>query len=373
MSIFLFLKQFVDMLYSWRWLDIAMVIIVLIMLAYQYLLLRPDFKKTLKAADVIVAALAVLCTVSFFRDITAYEAYIKVMSALLLYFMGRLYYDRILECDDALSISSYLIIYLNFIHRVITFGSGLLKVTNADGDLFFYDTDMAFAMILSFIFVAMFARNSIFKLITLVIICPYMVICSDAGIQMILFFFIALVLLMYIIEVALHNKAFAMVGMGILIVGVITAVVLVYLPLLTLDTSGTWHIFGNNSVLSVAHMETRYTEWQQVYDIRKPETLLEILFGMSFNTVLPLKSFYLKALYTTGIVGLLLGILLIVMTFISAYKGEERKSFYVTIMLAILMLGSGVTVNTMETTQMSWFVMLFAGMVISAEQVENKC
>jgi hypothetical protein len=366
MTIFLFIKQFVDLLYNWKWLDVAMVLLVLGMLGYQYLLVRPDIKKEFRTADAVVLGLVLLSTISFFRDVSAYQAYIKVMSAYLLYCMGRLYYDRILECDDALSLSSYLIVYINFIHRLVTFGAGFLQVRNADGDLYFYDTDMAYAMILAFIFIAMFARNSLFKLFTMVFVCPYMIICSDAGIQTILFFVIVLILLMYVLEVALKKKKAAMVGLGLLIAGLLVAVAFVYAPLLTKDTTGTWAIFGNNSALNVANMESRYADWQGVFDIRKPESVLEILFGISFNTHLPLMSLYLKAYYTVGVVGLLLGIALIVQVFVAASKGEDRKSFYITVMLAILMLGSGVTFNTMESVQMSWFMMLFAGMVISA-------
>ena len=369
MSVFLFLKQFVDLLYNWKWLDIVMVALAVMMLGYQFLLLRPDVKKEIRPADVVIILLGFLCTVSFLRDISAFEAYLKVMSAFLLYFMGRLYYDRILECDDALALSSYLIIYINFIHRVVTFGSGLFRVTNAGGDLYYYDTDMAYAMILAFIFVAMFARNSVFKLITLVFVCPYMIICSDAGIQTIMFIFIVLVLLMYVLEVALNKKAFAMIGMGVLIAGLLAVVTLIYLPMIFPGSQLARGIFGGGTILDMANMESRYSDWRLVYALGKPETLFENLFGVSFNTHLPLMSFYLKTLYTIGIAGFLLVIVLIMMSFIAASKGGERKSFYITVMLAILFLGSGVTFNTMESVQMSWFVMLFMGMVISAGRV----
>ncbi len=348
-----------------------MVILVIGMLFYQYLLVRPDIKKMMKAADVVVLLLALLSTVSFFRDVSAYQAYIKVLSAFLLYFMGRLYYDRLLECEDALSLSAYLIVYLNFIHRLITFGAGLFKVTNAQGDLYYYDTDLAYAMILAFIFIGMFARNSLFKFFTMFFVCTYMVFFSDAGIQMILFVAVALVMLMYVLEVALGKKTIAMALMGLLIAGLLACVVLVYLPLCTSDSSGTWALFGDSAVLDMTHMESRYAEWSQVFDIRKPQAIPEILFGLSFNTVMPLKSFYLKTYFATGAFGLVLGAVFMILTFMAARRGQERKSFYVTVMLAILMLGSGVTVNTMETTQMSWYVMLFAGMAVSAA-MENE-
>ena len=144
------------MFYAWKWLDVAMVILAVIMLAYQYLLVRPDLKSMVRAGDIAVVALIILSTVSFLKDISAYQAYFKVMSAFLMYFMGRLYYDRILECDDALALSSYLIVYINFIHRIVAFGTGIFRVTNAGGDFYYYDTDMAYAMILAFIFIAMF-------------------------------------------------------------------------------------------------------------------------------------------------------------------------------------------------------------------------
>lgn len=371
MSIFLFIKQFVDMLYKWQWLDVVMVLLVVAMLGYQYLLVRPDLKKEFRAADFVVMTMVILSTISFFRDVTAYQAYIKVMSAYLMYFMGRLYYDRILECDDALALSSYLVIYINFIHRLVVFGTKAIQVKNASGDFYYYDTDMAYAVVLAFIFVAMFSRNSVFKLVTLTLVCPYMVICSDAGIQAILLMVIAVVLLMYVLEVALNKKKLAMAGLGIIIIGLLAAVAIIYAPLLTQNTSGTWALFGGGTALDIANMESRYAEWRSVFEIRKPMGVLEILFGISFNTYQPLMSLYLKALYTLGVIGLVLGIGLIFQVFMAAYKGEDRKSFYVTVMLAILMLGSGVTFNTMESLQMSWFMMLFAGMVISASNIQT--
>ncbi|MCR5094036.1 MAG: hypothetical protein K6B72_08690 [Lachnospiraceae bacterium] len=367
MSVFLFLKPFVDLLYGFQWLDVAMVVLAVCMLFYQYLLVRPDVKKMFRAADAAVLLLVLCLTAAFLRDTATWQTYIKVLSAFLMYFMGRLYYDRILECGDALALSSYLIIYINFIHRILTFGSKLLQVTNADGDLYFYDTDLAYAMVLAFIFVSMFARNSVFKYVTLLLVCPYMIFWSDAGIQMVLFLAVVLVLVLYILEVALHRKTFAMIGMGALIAGLLLCVVFLYLPVFTGNASGITSLFGDNSILNVTHMETRYAEWQEVFAVRRPEGAAEVLFGLGLNTQLPLKSLYLKAFYSIGVLGAAMGVLLIIFAFHAANRTQERKSFYITMMLAILMLGSGVTFNTMETTQMSWFVMLFAGMVISSQ------
>ena len=87
-----------------------------------------------------------------------------------------------------------------------------------------------------------------------------------------------------------------------------------------------------------------------------------------------IQSLYLKIYYTLGYVGIGLSLLTSILYYVM--RVEDRKTFYLAVILAILLLGSGVTVNSMESTQMSWFPMLFAGMVISSVQAgegERKC
>ena len=54
MSFFLFIKQFVDMLYPYQILDYGMVILVILLLAYQIALVRPDFRSHFSITDAIV-------------------------------------------------------------------------------------------------------------------------------------------------------------------------------------------------------------------------------------------------------------------------------------------------------------------------------
>ena len=95
MTLFLFLKQIVDMLYQYRILDYMMVVWVVLLLLYQVALVRPDIRKNVTLADAIVILLAFLLTMTFVRSQSGYQIYFKVMSAFLIYFVGRIYYDRI--------------------------------------------------------------------------------------------------------------------------------------------------------------------------------------------------------------------------------------------------------------------------------------
>ena len=368
MAIFLFLKQFVDMFYQWKWCDVAMVIAVIPMLMYQFLLVRPDVKKMLKVPDVIIFILIALFTISFLKDTVSYREYIKVLSAFLLFFMGRLYYDRIQECNDALAISSYLIVYLNFFYRIVRFGAGLFSVSNADGDLYYYDTDMAYAMILAFVFIAMFAKKSVLKILTLVLVCPYMILFSDADIQKIIFALVLAVLALYFVDVALRKRAFAMTGMGILMVLSIMGVIALYLPLFDIHVPALDQVIYSIRIFNPGNMNSRYSEWKSVMDVNWPSDIAGYLFGIGMNTTLPLKSLYMKIIYSLGIAGIVLAGLLMIFVYKAALFAKDRKSFYILAAIALLTLLSGVTINSMETTQMSWFMMLFAGMVVSADE-----
>ena len=91
MSVFLFVKQFVDMLYQYHTLDYVMVIWVILLLAYQIALVRPDIRRRFMVTDGVVAVLGLLLTATFLRSGSGYQIFFKVMSAFLIYFVGRVY------------------------------------------------------------------------------------------------------------------------------------------------------------------------------------------------------------------------------------------------------------------------------------------
>lgn len=95
------------------------------------------------------------------------------------------------------------------------------------------------------------------------------------------------------------------------------------------------------------------------------------MFGIDLGSQLVIQSMYIKIYYAAGYCGLLLALAAIISVMHYVVKVEDRKTFYLTVIMAILLLGSGVAVNSMESTQMGWFPMLFAGMVISSVQAQK--
>lgn len=372
MTFFLFAKQLVDMLYQFHTLDYMMVILVFLLLIYQIALVRPNIRKRFMLTDGIIVALGILLTITFLRSGNGYQIYFKVMSAFLLYFVGRVYYDRIKECYGVLILSAYLVIYFNFFARIYHFGSALLNVQDAGGDLYYYDTDMAFAIILAMVFIAMFGRNTIFKLFTIFLICPYMVFFSDAGIQMVLMIAIYAVMAIYLIELIANNKKLTGVLLTIIVLGLLGIVAVIYMPVLGYANTDQIVNLFDGRFFNNSNMYSRYTEWKMILESCMEEGMLSQLLGSGMGAGERIQSLYIKIFYSLGYVGLLLVLLLIVSIMYYATRVDDRKTFYLTVIMAVLLLGSGVTVNSMETTQMSWFPFLFSGMVISSVQVEKE-
>ena len=371
MSFFLFIKQFVDMLYPYHFLDYGMVILVVLLLGYQIALVRPNMKRHFSVTDSIMLILAATVTFSWLRSDGGYQTYFKVLSAFLLYFVGRIYYDRIKECYSALVFASYGIIYLNLGKRIWNFGWKLWLVKDAGGDFYFNDTDMAFAVILAMVFISMYARNSILKLFTIFIICPYMVFYSDAGIQMALMLAVYAVIGIYILELIVRNKKISGLLLTIMITGLLVAVLLLYAPVIGIFEKNNIVGLFESSFFDLGNMYSRYAKWGEILQECADGTWFQHFFGTDIGAHLIIQSLYIKIFYAIGYCGLLFTVLAIISVMYYVVKVEDRKTFYLAVIMAILFLGSGVAVNSMESTQMSWFPMLFAGMVISSVQVQR--
>lgn len=351
-----------------------MVVWVVLLLLYQVALVRPDIRKNVTLADAIVILLAFLLTMTFVRSQSGYQIYFKVMSAFLIYFVGRIYYDRIKECYGALVASSYIIVYASLTERIHRFGLALGTLRNADGGFYFYDTDMAFAMILAMVFIAMFGKNSVLKLFTIFVVCPYMVLFSDAGIQVMLMLVIYVIIAIYVMELIFRKKKMFNLLLTFIVLGLIAVVVFIYLPAFGIDNVELLGRIFDSRFLDKSNMHTRYIAWKTVLAEVTKHGLTGELLGVGMGAEITVESLYIKIYYTLGYVGLLLTAMLLMAVMYHVTKVEDRKTFYLMVIMAVVLLGTGVTVNSMESTQMSWFPLLFAGMVVSSvkETVEDR-
>ena len=364
------------MCYEARWLDYLMVLFALILFGYQMVLVRPSVRDRLVFTDISFLLITILITVTFFRDCEGYTAYFKIISAILMYFVGRIYYDRILECQGALVFSSYIVIWVNVIHRIIAFGTSMFVIKNASGDLYYSDTDMAIAMLMGLVIISFFGRNRWYKFVTIFLATPYMILVSDAGVQKVLLLGVFAILILYVWEWVSENRVFSNITLLLIMVTLLVVVTLLFLPLLRgqFDTTPFIEKVSNmtGGLLDANNMSTRIQGLKRAYfDISSASTG-ERLFGIDMGMRYGISCLYIKVLYSVGIVGLFLAFTILIAIFKYAFKVEDRKSYYVTLNLLLLFLGSGVVINSMETVQLSWIPLMFAGMCVSSVQVEKE-
>ena len=372
MSLFLFLKQIVDVLYEFHELDYAMVIMVVIALMYQVILVRPKIKWNITLTDICIIGFIVLVSASFLKNPSGgIGIYLKVMSGFLMYFVGRIYYERILECEGALALSSYLVVYANFIYRIICFGSNLFAVDNAQGDLYYYDMDMGYGMIISLLFIMMYGRNNILKLVTSFLVIPYMLLYSEAGTMQLMYLVILFLFLLYLFEKMGVNRKICNSVLVVALMGLITVIVDITLPVFVGRKESILLNLLEGKAFSLRNMVNRYDIWNKISTELKNSSLLEKLFGRGLGETLSVYSQYVKLVYVTGMVGMILLILIIVSVVYKALLVSDRKTYYITVLLLLTFISAGALVNCMEYTQMSWFVLMYLGMTTSSIHIER--
>lgn len=370
MNLFLFAKQFVDMLYPYRGLDYIMVFIALYMIGYQLVLVRPDILHNSTMQDYALILIAMILSGHFLLAQAGFHSYVKVMSAILLYFLGRICYERVLECNRALIVASYLIVYINFFYRLWHLGSGLLRIQDVGGDLYYYDADMAFAVILSTAFIAFLGKTTVYKMITLLLVSPCMVIFSEAGIQTILLFAIYGIILIYLAEKLLRKRKIGSVLLSGLVAFLILCIVLIHLPAFGLLKPESISNLFTNPLIEGENMFRLYKKWSDALQQMWSSGWLYRLFGCGVNR--GIESIYIKTVYSVGIIGFTLSMYCIFSSMKQIKHVGDRKMLYLMVTCFVLFLGSGVVNNSLESTQMSWFPFLYMGVVVSIAQEEKK-
>ncbi len=390
MPIFLFLKQIVDMLYQYKILDYAMVIFGVLLLCHKiwkdkiYL----QLKEFICVADLLVIALACVYVMSFLRYPSAYGIFFKVESVVLLYFLGRVYGQDILRHGTLLAGVGYGIIYANFLYRFYQFGfkfvvTGPEETLLNRGGFYYYKTDLAVAILIAMIFIYLFSEKKFLKWFTIVPVCGYMVLYSGARMQKIIIIFIyACMVLSEIVNkrkcnIAISKRIVEIVSVAVLLLVVVFFVLLQCIPYEVLSADATIETGAGSFIEKLMH--SRHIVWREVLEYFTEQPLGTRLFGIDLETEylhnakgIRAHSFYIKQLYATGYVGCLLVVAFLTRLWKKVAQCADRKIICAVVMLWMMFLGSGISIESMESTQMSWFPFLFAGVLISQKTEDEK-
>lgn len=384
MPVFLFMKQIVDMFYQYQILDYGMVVLCLFLL---YIKMQKDKiyknpKEFFCLADYLVIALMVIYGLSFLRYPSAYGIFFKVESCFLLYFLGRLYGGEVLKYGKVLASAGYIVVYVNFLYRFYQFGLKFVVTGSAVtllnvGGLYYYKTDLAIGIIIAVLFIYMFSEVKWLKWITIVPICGYMVFYSGARIGKLIMAIEYLLILLYELQSRGHFNLRFKEKYVVWIMGTVSFLVLLFFIVLQFFpfeaiASNLSVAVGQGSFLEKL-MHSRHIVWWDILDYFSDQSLLIRFLGIDLETEylhnslgIRAHSMYIKQMYSTGYVGCFLLVAFLTYIF-KKVVGETDKSLkYIVLILWVMLLGAGLTIESLEATQMSWFPMLFSGVVISS-------
>jgi len=382
MYIFLFAKQIVDMFYDYIWLDVTLVAVAVVLVIYQLRMLRPDSGdkisviKSIRVPDICLLGIFLIylvhilasCMSGTYVSITSDQlfGFGKIASAFLIYAIGRLASKRVTESTGALVGSAYIVVYVNLVIRIIKYGVNgsletFLHTTNTEGLIYYFDTDLAYAMLLALVFIAMYAKNTILKFVTIFVTCPFMILHSDADIQKYLMIAVYVILFLFMSERAVKKRRFSDFILPVFILGLLIVIAALVLPIfMEQEQSSFTNILSG--VIDTYNFSGRYSAWIELWQSTAGMNMMSVLFGINNSYGVGVGNQYLSIILSLGIVGMLLALAFIISIAVDAVKIEDRKTYYVTVMLAIIFLGTCIVINGMNYTQLSWLTMLYAGM-----------
>lgn len=383
MAIFLPAKQFVDLLFQFQWLDYLMVIFALFLIICAFTkgewslgkLIWPDF---------LVLSLAFLSLTSFAQDISSYQTFFKVLSAYLLYFTGRICYGSAIKYTHFCSHASYIIVWMNFIHKLIRNHWNLFARPDNSGEFYYYKTDMAFAMILCAIFITLYGKRILERFLTVLLIIPYMVFSSGARMLWFGLILVYAILGLFLIETKTKRELRPSPKNITIFLGI--CVILISLFLLIVSNKSIHEKFDtrfyfdfSEGIFTENNTHGRMRSLPAIWNLIHRGPIVQTLFGHSWDgevatlvqnniPVADCHCLYLKYLYTNGYVGLITFLAWCGIIFQYANKQTNRKLYYNLFGILSLFLITGISVSAINMTQMSWFPFLFAGMCVTSEQ-----
>lgn len=367
LEMILFLKILSDMFYQIQILDIALTAIAILLLGYRW------YTKKLKlvSCDIMIAAMALLFTMSFLKDIGHYRDYVKIMSGFMMYYLGRLYYENSDSISDAASCALTLAFVANLLYCLMGKGSIMWGSALTYRGLYFFKTDFAAMLACFTAFYSVTADKHKPIRYLLLTLAGVMVVLTNARIYCPIFTLIIGAAIIY----KKNWKLLSAKSFVVLILSGITGVLIAFIyPML--GNLGGWNMLGVDVDDTAALTQGRNVIWRMLFTAFFKESILTQLFGanMGFYVLHGLNGFdehslYVKIIMDTGYVGIILWLTFVAYILWSITKIKDRKTAILGLMLLMTYSAAGISVSVNAFTQTSWFPMLFCGIVCSQKEI----
>ena len=200
-----------------------------------------------------------------------------------------------------------------------------------------------------------------------------MVFYSNARIEMVVLFAVYLWMFIYIMNRNKQRIKATFSTKGLLALFALLLFVFVGIHLIPYDsyTPRIYDDLGNYTIMEKI-MHSRHVIWWNVLDYYTSRDFGTQLLGIDLGseylhsgTLDRAHSTYIKGLYAIGYLGCIVTSIFVYMIFQKIKICRNRNAFFLSGAMWILLLLTALTIESFESTQMSWFPFIFAGAVVT--------
>jgi len=424
-GIFLFLKQIVDVIYELKVLDILMVVFALALIGVQLAGILKEaglkqsgqnqakqnvfalVKNQIKPIDYAVLILACLYALSFLRDMHAINSVVKIESAFLIYVLGRVYGQKIIDKGRCLAVAGYLVIYANLVYVIAE--KLYIKQKGIDfpweehglmngGALYYYKTDLAIGLILASIFIYLYGRVKVLKFVTLYGATIYTIWDSKARMgKVILGSLLAIIFIREIVKFVqnkiekkidkkieknksigdkdkeVSSKIPAKIGcLEVLFIFITVAIIALFIAIQVTPIKQFDYYSLNLSEELVNKLEDTFHErhiiWWDTFHSMANQSIFTRFIGIDLNNFAKYNSvqnmshcLYLNMFFAIGYLGIFAFVAFVYLALKTIKQVPNSDIRFAASIILFAFLIFGISMDPIEYTQISWFPFMFVG------------
>lgn len=328
-----------------------------------------------KICDLFVVIMILLFTISFLKDISYFRDYVKIISAFLLYFLGRYYVDDADIISRTLSCAFLCAFVINVIYCILGFGTVIWGNALTYRGLYFFKTD--FTAMIAYFLLFYFIKKRKYNILDYILLfmAGYFTILANTRIYYLIFALLLCLILMYKNDQKLISVKNCMLICSFAVIGVLGVMILPRLSIFADRQMISLKINSVADLFNASNTQGRNKIWTTLFTAFFDQNILTQLLGaeLSFNDKFGMAGFnehssYVKIVLNTGYIGLLLWVLFVIAILIFIVKEKNKKLSYLCVMLLIVYSIAGITEPVNLFTSTSWFPMLYCGMICGIEK-----
>lgn len=330
--------------------------------------------KKLYMVDYFAFAFMALLCLTMIRTGTGINQFIKMLSGFMLYFIGRAYYKEIRRVEKSLIMANYIVVATNLAMFVMGAGFVVWGSASTFRGMYYYKTDFSIAMIYAISAFA-FLQNPPRSILCIEwAVIAYLILRSNTRAALLILILVFGLWFLYQYEKNNHKPLKINLKYAVLIVISLVAALFIVVRVLSLSVFDDYHFISFNfstisDLLNTSNTQGRNVIWNNLLRNFREASWIQKLIGIDFVSDywngLDAHNAYLKILFSTGILGLL-----IFFGFVGTYirrlnKLKDRSLFYFNLSILLTFMLQSISQSSIAYTQMTWVFLCFSGMAVT--------